>query len=142
MRINDTLPEDLHRQGNWYQGRSFQLGKPTLVVFWSVSCDSCSVAMRQLSKLQNNFSDTQIILIHTPLVDEDNDLNKIRNKSSQFNVIASKIADTDESLSQLFKVKYVPAFFLIDQQGKLRFSQSGKSNTSLLENKLARLYRR
>ncbi|BAC13360.1 TlpA family protein disulfide reductase [Oceanobacillus iheyensis] len=146
MRINDTMPENLHRQGNWYQGRPIQtkhlLGNPTLIVFWSVSCNSCLVAIRQLSRLQSKYNDAQILFIHTPLMEEDNNLNLIRNKSSQFNVHGSKIADRDESLSKLFQVKYVPAFYLFDQQGKLRYIQSGKSNTSLLDNKLARLYRK
>lgn len=141
MRINDTLP-DLHKLGNWYQGRAKRnlLGSPTLIVFWSVSCDSCEIIMRQLTKLQQSHTEMQTILIHTPLSNEDNHMQKIREKASHFSIDGAHVADLDEDLSDLFRVRYVPALYLFDQQGQLRYSQAGKSNVSMLERKIARLY--
>jgi hypothetical protein len=68
-----------------------------------------------------------IISIHTPLIKEDKDLQRIKSDANKYNITEPLFADQDEILSQRFQVKYVPAYFIFNQEGELKHFQSGRN---------------
>ncbi|MGJ9458586.1 TlpA family protein disulfide reductase [Oceanobacillus sp. CF4.6] len=145
MRIRDRMP-DLKASGQWINSREIKtedllMGKkPTLIYFWSVSCHLCKRAMPLINQMRNEFRDKlNVISIHTPLNKEDNDLDSIRSEAARFDLTEPLFVDQDEILSQTFQVKFVPAYFIFDEEGQLRYFQSGLNGIQTLQRRLNRV---
>lgn len=142
MQIYDILP-DLSKIKNLPGSKQSLLlssGRPILVVFWSVSCSSCSNLLKKLAEVPEIKAGKVVpVLIHVYLDREQVSLSAIKNKLDQQHFNAVSLNDIDDQLADIFQFRYVPALYLFDKQERLRFRQSGKSSTSLMEQRLKRL---
>ncbi|GEN88132.1 MULTISPECIES: TlpA family protein disulfide reductase [Oceanobacillus] len=142
MQIYDILPDLSKIKALPGSNRSLLLssGRPVLVIFWSVSCSSCSNFLKQLAEVPEIKSKRVVpILIHIYLDREQVSLSEIKNKLNQLHFDAVSLDDIDDRLAAVFQFRYVPALYLFDKQERLRFKQSGKSSTNLIEQRLKRL---
>ncbi|WP_087973082.1 TlpA disulfide reductase family protein [Oceanobacillus rekensis] len=146
MRINDQLPK-LNASGEWINSNGIKVeellteGKSTLIYFWSISCDICKMELPFVHRLRDRYGDNlTIISIHTPLIKDDKDLQRIKLEADNFKITEPLFADHDEILSQRFQVKYVPAYFIFNQEGELKHFQSGRNGgIRLLQRRLERV---
>ncbi|MCT1904761.1 TlpA family protein disulfide reductase [Oceanobacillus sojae] len=142
MQIYDILPDltQIKRLPGSNQSLLSSSGRPILVIFWSVNCSSCSNFLKQLAEVPEIKAKKVIpILIHIYLDKEQISLSAIKNKLDQLHFDAVSLDDTEDRLAAIFQFRYVPALYLFDKQERLRFKQSGKSSTNLMEQRLKRL---
>ncbi|WP_194165707.1 thioredoxin fold domain-containing protein [Oceanobacillus sp. CFH 90083] len=142
MQMYDVLPDlsGFKQLPGSNQSLLLAGGKPTIVVFWSVSCSSCSYFLQKLTAIPEIKSKNVVpIFIHTYLDKEQISLSAIKNKLDLLYCDAVYLDDMDDQLADLFQFRYVPALYLFDKQERLRFKQIGKSSTSLIEQRLKRL---
>lgn len=133
MRINDQMPE-LQASGKWINTSEIKteellIGRmPTLIYFWAVSCNYCEKLMPYIHRIRKEQgANLNIISIHTPLIKEDTDMQRIKSKADKYNIIEPLFVDQDEMLSKRFQINYVPAYFIFNQEGELKHFQSGRS---------------
>lgn len=136
---------DLDENGIWINSsgvrREDLIGEtPTLIYFWSISCHICKKSQPFINQLRDELrEDLQVISVHTSLSEADNDLSAIRKMALEKKITEPLYVDLDETLSNIFNFRYVPAYYVFDKQGILRHSQSGTGKVDLLRRRLDRI---
>ncbi|WP_102027509.1 TlpA family protein disulfide reductase [Salirhabdus sp. Marseille-P4669] len=142
MRLREKIPI-LTGATSWLNGRvtnSELNGLPTLIHFWSISCNSCKDALPNVNQLRKETKGKlNILAVHMPRSNEDKDFNEVKNIAKQYGITQPIYIDDDLYLSKKMKVKYVPAYYLFDANGLLRHVQSGKGSIRLLEKRIERV---
>lgn len=143
MRLNDDMPQ-IDGETLWLHGQVIEkedlLGKPTLFHFWSISCDECKIALPKINQLKGDYQeDLNMIAIHMPRSEDDLSIDIVESVSKAYEIFHPIVIDNDHFLTDLFSVNYVPAYFVFDASGKLRYYQSGSSNIRTLIRRIERL---
>ncbi|WP_100011107.1 redoxin domain-containing protein [Lentibacillus sediminis] len=144
MRIKTPLPE-LGHTTKWLNSRPLSTkdllnNKPVLVHFWSISCDLCERAIRQINQLRDDYGDAITILsVHMPRSEKDKDTGQIKKKARDHGITQPIAVDNDEEMTKAFRNRYVPAYYLFDASGRLRHYHSGSGGVNMLEKRIKRL---
>ena len=93
-------------------------GKPLLVQFWATWCPICE---REQSSIQSIAADYPVLTVAMQSGDAKDILPYLEKRQLTFPVIA----DADGSLSKQFGVAAVPASFVLDADGTVRFVEVG-----------------
>lgn len=145
MKLRDQMPE-LDGGTDWLNSKALEkkdiIGrKPTLIHFWSVSCDSCKRDMPKVNTFRDAYSDKlNIIAVHMPRCENDLNLDQIRSVAKEQRISQPIIVDNEHKLTDAFRTKYVPAYFLFDHEGRLRHFQGGNGGgINLLKKRINRV---
>jgi len=143
MRLGNNMP-NLDGGTNWLNSGIVEtedlIGKPTLFHFWSVSCDMCKIALPHINQLSDRYQGRlHVIAVHMPRSNDDTNIKVIENTAKEYGILHPVSIDNDHILTNLFSVNYVPAYFVFDDVGKLRYYQSGNSSTRTLLRRIERL---
>ncbi|GAB3068318.1 TlpA family protein disulfide reductase [Virgibacillus ainsalahensis] len=144
MRLKTQMPE-LDGATNWLNGKGIMRNdlignKPTLIHFWSISCDLCKKAMPKLNKLRDENRDRlNVIAVHMPRSEKDKELDEISSLATKIGILEPIFVDNENRLSSVFKNRYVPAYYLFDRDGELRYMQDGSGRTQLLQKRVVRM---
>jgi peroxiredoxin len=96
-------------------------GKVVLLDFWAAWCNPCRIEMPNVIKVYNEFRNRGFEIIGVSL---DRDETQFRNFIKENKMTWPEIYDGQawgSSVGQLYAVNSIPATFLIDRQGKIRF---------------------
>ena len=144
MRLRDEMPE-LEGATVWYNSEPIEkkdlIGhKPTLIHFWSVSCEICKQTMRNIQEFRNNYkNELHVIAVHMPRSNEDLYLEDVKNVARDYGISQPIYVDNNHRLTDRLGVNYVPAYFVFDEMGKLRHLQSGESTIRMVLKRIQRL---
>lgn len=147
MRIRDEMPE-LDGATKWYHSdpltKNDLVGyKPTLIHFWSVSCELCKRAMPNINELRDNYKDElNVIAVHMPRSEKDLDLDQVKEVADEHDMTQPIFVDNDHTLTDAFKNEHVPAYYVFDQEGKLRHFQAGDGGMKMLTKRVNRVLRK
>lgn len=147
MRLKDELPS-LEGATNWLNGKEVTKEEiidehmPVFIHFWAVSCHYCKITMPNINQMYNDYQGKlKIIAIHMPISEEDFDFYHVKDHAKIQHISHPICTDNELTLSSLFSNRYVPAYYLFDQYGKLRHFQEGKGNIKMLSNRIQRILR-
>ena len=113
---------------------------PTLIYFWAMSCSQCEQSIEKLNIIGNIFSDRlNIQAIHMPREELDFSSELVRRKVKELGINYPIHLDNELIISDRFGNKIVPAYYLFDQQQKLRFYHAGALATKSLQGKIERI---
>jgi thiol-disulfide isomerase/thioredoxin len=142
MKLRADMPE-LDGATSWLNGelkREDLLGKPTLIHFWSVSCYLCKEAMPEVNEFRDEYEDElNIIAVHMPRSEDDLDMSVIEAMAQGHDIIQPIFVDNELKLTDAFENKYVPAYYVFDEEGKLRHFQAGGGGMSMLRKRVNRV---
>ncbi|MCP8616041.1 TlpA disulfide reductase family protein [Salirhabdus salicampi] len=143
MRLRDEMPE-LSGETAWFNGsvsREDLVGdKPTLIHFWSVSCGLCKEAMPKVNEFRDQYQDKlNVIAVHMPRSEKDLDLDQIKAVAEQHEITQPIFVDNEHKLTDAFENQYVPAYYVFDEEGKLRHFQAGGKGMKMLEKRVNRV---
>ena len=143
MKLREQMPE-LDGATAWLNGevtKSQLIGeKPTLIHFWSISCGLCKDAMPEVNQFRDEFQDRlNVVSVHMPRSENDLDLEEIKQVAEQHNISQSTYVDSEHKLTDAFENQYVPAYYVIDAEGKLRHFQAGGSGMKMLKKRVNRV---
>jgi len=140
MILKDQIP-NLEVAGNWINNvvtneDLLRNNKMTLIHFWALSCDICKKNMSLINDVAETFPDRlNIVGIHSPISPEDYIVEDIENAVMALNIKHPIFLDVKSKIKEDFEATYVPAYYLFDETGSLRFSQFG-SKIKMLNNRI------
>lgn len=141
MRLRTDMP-DFAGITEWVNGETEKetlLGKPTLVHFWSISCEMCKESLPEINQLREDHPELHLVGIHMPRSEKDLEVAPVKATISKYKLQHSQGIDNTHTVVDRFENQFVPAFYLFDAEGKLRHRSAGEKALSLLKNPLDRL---
>ncbi|WP_404452445.1 redoxin domain-containing protein [Virgibacillus necropolis] len=144
MRLRAEMPE-LDGATKWFNSneinKSDLIGnKPTLIHFWSVSCGLCKEAMPNVNEFRDEYKDElNVIAVHMPRSEKDLDLDQIKEVADEHDISQPIFVDNDHKLTDAFENQYVPAYYVFDDEGKLRHFQAGGGGMKMLRKRVNRV---
>lgn len=143
MKLREQMPE-LEGATAWLNGKQTKAQlvgeKPTLIHFWSVSCQLCKEAMPEVNEFRNRFKeDLNVIAVHMPRSEDDLDMEQIKLVVAEHDILHPIFVDSDAILTDKFDNQYVPAYYVFDKDGQLRHFQAGGGGMKMLEKRVNRV---
>lgn len=144
MRLRDSMPE-LEGAEKWFNSRAIKKqevigSKPALIHFWSVSCGMCKNAMSKLNECRDAYKgELNVIAVHMPRSKKDYDLDEVERVARNYNISQPIFVDNALTLTNAYKNRFVPAYYIFDLDGKLRHYQSGGGGMKMLRKRVERL---
>ena len=147
MRIGTPLPS-LEGATEWLAGSADEAlaqadGRPLLIHFWSVSCGMCKDNLPRVAEWREKYrgAGLRTIAIHMPRYPEDTNVDIVRETAAKHGITEPSAVDNDHKLRDAFQNDhgYVPAYYLFDEQHKLKSFAAGEYGTKVIEPALERL---
>ncbi|MBI4851463.1 MAG: redoxin domain-containing protein [Acidobacteria bacterium] len=147
MRIGTLLPS-LEGATEWINGNLVEAstdikGHPTLIHFWAVSCGICKTNLPRISEWRDKYKDDglKVVAVHMPRYPEDQDLTAVKEVVEKFGIVEHCAVDNLHKLRDAFlnDQGFVPAYYLFDQEGKLRSFAAGERGLDMLFSALNRV---
>lgn len=147
MRIGTQLPS-LEGATEWTSSNleevnSLIQGKPTLIHFWAVSCGICKTNLPRIAEWRDKYKEDglRVVAVHMPRYPEDQDLVAVREAIEKFGIVEPCAIDNLHKMRDAFQNDqgFVPAYYLFDQEGKLKSFAAGERGLDMLSSALNRL---
>jgi len=103
-------------------------GRVVLIEFWTFACYNCRNTLPSLKKWDAQYRDKglTIIGVHTPELDFERDLDQLRREVAGLGIKYPVVTDQDYSTWKAYGVEAWPTVFLLDKQGRIRWSHVGE----------------
>jgi thiol-disulfide isomerase/thioredoxin len=103
-------------------------GRVVLVDFWTYSCINCIRTLPYLRQWDQTYRDQglTIIGVHSPEFAFEKVLSNVQKAVSDFQLQYPVVQDNDFAIWQAYQNRYWPAKYLIDAQGRVRYSHFGE----------------
>jgi len=118
--------------GMWINAEPLTLkslhGRVVLIEFWTFACYNCRNTLPTVKKWDAQYRDKglTIIGVHTPESDLESNLNDVRREVAELGVKYPVVTDNDYSTWKAYKVEAWPTLFLLDKQGRVRWTHVGE----------------
>ena len=100
---------------------TLRLHGPVIVDFWATWCVPCMLELKALKKLSKKYKDKNFTVVAISL-DNQAEIAKVKQMVEANRWPFTVAVDADKKISEKYHVTSVPALFLIDTGGKIRYS--------------------
>jgi len=111
-------------------------GRPLLIHFWSVSCGMCKDNLPRVTEWREKYRDAglKVIAIHMPRYPEDTNVDAVREIAGKYEITDPLAVDNEHKLREAFQNEqgYVPAYYLFDEQHKLKSFAAGEYGVKVI----------
>ncbi len=116
-------------------------GKVFLVDFWTYSCVNCIRTLPGLRKLYNKYKDYGFLIIgvHTPEFEFEKDTNNIKTALKRYKIEYPVAVDSNFAVWRSYFNQFWPAHYLINKDGKIKYTHFGEGGEKELEEKIREL---
>jgi peroxiredoxin len=97
-------------------------GKVVLLDFWSTSCPPCIRQMRDLEVVRDQISEEDLVILG--INTEGAPLTLVRDFARERGVSYPMLVD-GAAVSTLYRVEQLPTLYIIDREGRIRWSRTG-----------------
>ena len=103
-------------------------GKVVLVDFWTYSCINCIRTLPYLTSWYQKYADSGLVIIgvHSPEFEFEKDTQNVIEAMEDFGVTYPVVQDNDFNIWRAYNNRYWPAKYLIDKQGRVRYTHFGE----------------
>ena len=102
-------------------------GKVVMLDFWAFDCENCAEAMPHVLDLYKKYGKDGLVIIgvHTPRIDYEKDLAKIKEDVAKKGIQYPVVVDNKYSIWSDYLCDAWPNVFVIDQEGVIQLSHTG-----------------
>jgi thiol-disulfide isomerase/thioredoxin len=146
LALNQEMPDFsfMTTAGKQIKLSSFRNNKHVLIAFWASWCGPCIRNMPFLKEVENKYKDKGLQMVS---VSVDEDVSAWTKGVAKFAMAWLQTLDKPEyiggiSVSELYQIKFIPQYFLLDKKGKLVYQNvlsKDDDDHSILRNKLGKL---
>jgi thiol-disulfide isomerase/thioredoxin len=103
-------------------------GRVVLIDFWTFACYNCRNTLPSLKKWDAQYRDKglTIIGVHTPELDFERDIDQLRREVAALGIKYPVVTDQDYSTWKAYNVEAWPTLFVLDKQGRVRWTHVGE----------------
>ncbi len=143
LRLRSDMPE-FKNVTEWVNGEVTKedlQGHPVLVHFWSISCGVCKQTLPDVNEWREKYKEhnLKVVGVHMPRSEKDTEIAPVKEAIEKYELIHPQMIDNTHSVVDAFQNEYVPAYYLFDQEGKLRHFQAGEKGLHMVEQRLKRV---
>ncbi len=128
--VGQKAPE-LKESPVWINSNALKLeglrGKVVLLSFWAFDCPFCAEAVPHIVEWHGKYAAQGLVVIgvHTPRIDEEKDLAKLRAAVTKKGIRYPVVVDNKYDIWGDYLCNVWPSHFVIDQQGVIQLNHSG-----------------
>lgn len=146
MRLHEKIPE-LGIVKTWLNAdlctTEDLLGKPVIVHFWSISCPTCKNQLKKINLLKQQYNDDlHVVGVHMPRQKEDKNIQMVNDSVREHQIKYPVVVDNENIITNAFRSQSVPSYYIFDENGVLRYQQTGASTMGLFERRIHRIVQR
>ncbi|HJT66781.1 MAG TPA: redoxin family protein [Pyrinomonadaceae bacterium] len=125
-----TAPE--LKSGLWINSEPLTLkslqGRVVLIEFWTFACYNCQNTLPTIKKWDAQYRDKglTIIGVHTPELDYESNIDNLRREVVNLGLKYPIVTDNDYATWKAYGVEAWPTLFLLDKQGRVRWTHVGE----------------
>lgn len=118
--------------GAWINSEPLTLkslqGRVVLIEFWTFACYNCRNTLPTVKKWDAQYRDKglTIIGVHTPELDYERNIDNLRREVAALSIKYPVVTDNDYSTWKAYGVEAWPTLFLLDKQGRVRWTHVGE----------------
>ena len=138
-----TAPE--LSSGVWINSEPLTLkslhGRVVLIEFWTFACYNCRNTVPTVKKWDAQYRDNglTIIGVHTPESDLESNIDDVRREVAELGIKYPVVTDNDYSTWKAYSVEAWPTLFLLDKEGRVRWTNVGEGYYDQTEEAIKRL---
>lgn len=133
--------------GPWYNtaGKSLTLadlrGKVVAVDMWTAGCINCLDILPYVKQWYAKYRDHGFVVVgvHTPEFQSEHSLTYVQDAVTRLGVAFPVVVDNDYKIWHAYNNEYWPTVYLIDKQGRMRYSHIGEGDYGTTEQMIQRL---
>lgn len=116
-------------------------GKVVLVDFWTYSCINCIRTLPYIQALYEKYADKGLVVvgIHTPEFAFERKAGNVRKAVEDFGLTYPVVQDNDFKTWKNYENKYWPAKYIVDKEGRVRYTHFGEGGYEETEKVVASL---
>ncbi len=125
--------------GSWFNSKPLTIkslkGKVVLVDFWTYTCINCIRTLPYIRDWSTKYKDDGLVIIgvHTPEFEFEKDTTNVKNAISDFKLTYPIVQDNNYATWNAYDNHYWPAKYLIDKDGKVRYTHFGEGEYDATE---------
>ncbi|HXM34864.1 MAG TPA: peptide-methionine (R)-S-oxide reductase MsrB [Pyrinomonadaceae bacterium] len=140
---NATAPE--FANGTWINSEPLTLGglrgRVVVVQFWTFACYNCRNTLVYVKRWDERYHDKglTVVGVHSPELDEERVLENVRRETLSLGIHYPVVTDNDYATWKAYKVEAWPTIFVLDKEGRIRWSHVGEGAYEEAESVIQRL---
>ncbi len=144
LRMDAALPS-IEGGTEWFNSPPMKndelKGTPVLIHFWAISCGICKESLPEISGWLDKYGSKglKIVSVHMPRQETDTNIDAVKEAIAEYEVKQPCVVDNWHEITDGFENKYVPAFYLFDEEGKMRQFNAGEKAAKLVESAIERV---
>jgi len=131
--------------GEWINSEPLKLkdlrGRVVLIEFWTFGCINCRNTLPFVKSWADRYRQKglTVIGVHSPEFDEERDVEHLRREVTSLGIRYPVVTDNDYQTWKAYKVEAWPTVFLLDKQGRIRWTRVGEGDYDEAERLIQKL---
>ena len=131
--------------GQWINSEPLTLknlhGRVVVLEFWTFACYNCRNTLPTVKKWDAQYRDKglTIIGVHTPELDYERNVDNLRKEVAALGITYPVVTDNDYATWQAYKVEAWPTLFVLDKEGRVRWTHVGEGAYNETEDVIKKL---
>jgi peptide-methionine (R)-S-oxide reductase len=119
-------------KGSWINSEPLTLanlrGRVVVVEFWTFACYNCRNTLPYVKRWDERYREKglTVIGVHSPELDEEKILANVRRETASLGIRYPVVTDNDYATWKAYGVEAWPTIFVLDKQGRIRWSHVGE----------------
>jgi len=131
--------------GKWFNSDPLTMsglrGKVVLVDFWTYTCINCIRTLPYLTSWHEKYKDKGLVIVgvHTPEFEFEKNPDNVEKALKDFGITYPVMQDNDYKTWRAYANRYWPAKYMVDKNGKIRYTHFGEGDYDETETMIQKL---